>query len=522
MAEFGSAGAGLRDEDPPAPNYGKKLLKALGAAGALKGGKHKEKLRREKQRRRDAEARAEAERRTTMAARRAELHQRAVAEAAERRRQADSKSRAEARARVARATDALEAERAAARARAQREAETERRCQATERALDGAQRIEQALREQLRTKEWDLAEAERERARWHADSEQARSTAEAQRSRAQFYVAEAQRRDASGDNGNHRARFLETELERMKRERDLERERASRQAQLTETQLRFAEAELGRTRVTQQNEHVARAAAAASAQESAADAPVDPVVTVAAAAEEFYKTSAAAAAAEEFYKTSEAETSGAHFWQEVRKGQLRRPRARQWASPSWASAPCQWKCDECCVWNDKEATACVSCETPRPGAAPPPSEPSYGLHTFSVGASSAPKRGKRGRRILKAKRPPRAGGLTLHTTTEQARSTAEAQRSSAEETQRLQLQVEAWRNLMAAKKEMDQAASVLRNWPRGHCATDATHKRLHDASDNWAAARAAAEASTQEGDGDPDIYARLQSQHEQHNLHRRR
>ena len=70
---------------------------------------------------------------------------------------------------MARATDALEAERAAARARAQREAETERRCQATERALDGAQRKEQALREQLRTKEWDLAEAERERARWHLE-----------------------------------------------------------------------------------------------------------------------------------------------------------------------------------------------------------------------------------------------------------------------------------------------------------------------------------------------------------------
>ena len=112
MAEFGAAGAGLRDEDRRALKEGKKLLKkALGAAGVLKGGKHKEKLRREKERRRDAEARAEAERRTTMAARRAELHQRAVAEAAERRRQADSKSHAEDR---ARATDALEAERAPA------------------------------------------------------------------------------------------------------------------------------------------------------------------------------------------------------------------------------------------------------------------------------------------------------------------------------------------------------------------------------------------------------------------------
>ena len=342
MAEFGAAGAGLRDEDRRARKEGKKLLKkALGAAGVLKGGKHKEKLRREKERRRDEQrARAQAEARE-MAARRAALHQRAVAEAAERRRQADSKSHAEDR---ARATDALEAERAAARARAQREAETERRCQATERALDGAQRKEQDLREQLRTKEWDLAEAERERARWHADSEQARSTAEAQRSRAQFYIAEAQRRDASEDNGNHRAGYLEAELERVQRERDLEREQASRQARITETQLRFAEAELGRTR------------------------------------------------------RSEAE--------------LGRWRARQWAhNQGWGDMfrrpPGHWKCDACWVWNGTEATACVACETPKPGPAPTPSEPFYGLHTFSVGTSSAPKRGKAGQRILKAKRPPR-------------------------------------------------------------------------------------------------------------------
>jgi len=48
MAEFGAAGAGLRDEDRRARKEGKKLLKkALGAAGVLKGGKYKEKLRRE-------------------------------------------------------------------------------------------------------------------------------------------------------------------------------------------------------------------------------------------------------------------------------------------------------------------------------------------------------------------------------------------------------------------------------------------------------------------------------------------
>ena len=163
MAEFGAAGAGRRDEDRRARKEGKKLLKkALGAAGVLKGGKHKEKLRREKERRRaEEQARAHAEARE-MAARRAELHQRAVA-----------------------------------RALAQKETETGRRCQATERALDGAQRNEQALREQVRATEWEKEQAERERARWYEEAGQARSTAEAQRSRAEFYVTEAQRRDAA-------------------------------------------------------------------------------------------------------------------------------------------------------------------------------------------------------------------------------------------------------------------------------------------------------------------------------------
>ena len=82
MAEFGAGGAGLRDEDRRALKEGKKLLKkALGAAGVLKGGRHKEKLRREKERRRDEQrARAQAEARE-MAALRAELHQRATAAA---------------------------------------------------------------------------------------------------------------------------------------------------------------------------------------------------------------------------------------------------------------------------------------------------------------------------------------------------------------------------------------------------------------------------------------------------------
>ena len=31
--------------------------------------------------------------------------------------------------------------------------------------------------------------------------------------------------------------------------------------------------------------------------------------------------------------------------------------------------PGQWKCDACYVFNAKEATSCVSCETPKPGGA---------------------------------------------------------------------------------------------------------------------------------------------------------
>ena len=542
MAEFGAGGAGRRDEDRRALKEGKKLLKkALGAAGLAS----KEKLRREKQRRRDAEARAEAERRTTMAARRAELHQRATAAAAERRRQADSKSHAEDRARVARATEALEAdraadaavraefeadsksleseraaaareraafaaaraeaegdfksvaaeraladratealaaERAASQARAQREAEAERRRQAAERELDEAREVSQAytiaveteladaravaartqefyetergereaaernvraLRDQIRTMEQELeefegggftdvcglfsgvsggvaarargtalreakqelerrraelaaaqaeaaartaavdaalrerdaaaAEAERERARWYAASfelqtaekhaqntldlknlelreqaersnateaelrrlkaelEEARSTAEAQRSRAQFYVTEAQRRDASGGNGDHRVRYLEAEVERLERERDLERERASRQARLTETQLRFAEAELGRTRETP------------NPGPTAADDPMRAV----------------------------ARDHPDGIAKEMLDGE--------------------------------EAVKSVDYATA--GAAPTPAGPFSGSQSFSIGTSSAPKRGKAGRRILKAKRP---------------------------------------------------------------------------------------------------------------------
>ena len=54
-------------------------------------------------------------------------------------------------------------QRAPARALAQRDADTERRRQATERALEGE-------REARRATEWEKQEAERERARWYAAS----------------------------------------------------------------------------------------------------------------------------------------------------------------------------------------------------------------------------------------------------------------------------------------------------------------------------------------------------------------
>ena len=430
MAEFSAGGAGRREEDRRARKEGTKLLKALGMGSLLKGGKSKEKLRREKERRRAEEqaaaarqsaaetrarqsaareamvrrcamaerakadaaraeaateraeastARAEAEadskrlaaERAADAAARAEAEaglesdraavamERAAAATARAEAESDFKSVAAERALADRATEALEAERAAARARAQREAETERRCQATERALDGAQRKEQDLREQLRTKEWDLAEAERERARWHADSQQARSTAEAQRSRAQFYVTEAQRRDASGGNGDHRVRYLEAEVERLERERDLERERASRQARLTETQLRFAEAELGRTRETP------------NPGPTAAD---DPMRAVARDHPD--------GIAKEMLDGEEAVKNVDYATALNSVGEALRRISLDGAAP--------------------EATAASA------GAAPTPAGPFSGSQSFSIGTSAAPTRGKSGRRILKAKRPPPA------------------------------------------------------------------------------------------------------------------
>ena len=137
-------------------------------------------------------------------------------------------------------------------------------------------------------------------------------------------------------------------------------------------------------------------------------------------------------------------------------------------------------------------------------------------------------RSKNGRRIVKAKRPPRAGGRTLHTPTEQARSTAEAQRSSAEEMQKLKLQAAAWRNVEAAQQEVQKARMAIPQPSKDVCLLysqdfgKAERKRASDASYNLAAARAAAEASSQEGDGDPDLYARLQHQHEEYNRRRNR
>jgi hypothetical protein len=487
MAEFGSAGAGLRDEDPPAPNYGKKLLKALGAAGALKGGKHKEKLRREKQRRRDAEARAEAERRTAMAARRAELHQRAVAEAAERRRQADSKSRAEARARVARATEALEAERAAAWARA---SETERRCHATERALDGqreaAQRKEQALREQVRTKEWDLEEAERERARWYEEAGQARSTAEAQRSRAEFYVTEAQRRDAAAAVAS-RHDDAHIDAARAEAAAQTAAAYASRsQAERERARAFTASVEMHQTRdrlIDSKNHELRQQAERSNAYR-----------------EEATRARDQKRALHERSRRTEAEVN--RLKEELEQ-------ARSTAAPVGDEGELAADLDKL----DRAASSLLANKNELKHVARGIlSREPINNHGMWVGPIMS--------RIDAVEKDFEAMRKLIQEFRARAYTT-EARRPSAEETQRLQLQAAAWRNVVAAQEEMQIASDALAGAAQAGRFSwdiqDAAHKRRVDATANWAAARAAAEASSQQGDGDPDIYARLQSQHEEYN-----
>ena len=56
--------------------------------------------------------------------------------------------------------------------------------------------------------------------------------------------------------------------------------------------------------------------------------------------------------------------------------------------------PGQWKCDACYVWNDKDKTACASCETPKPGGGAPtpaakPSPAAASPFTFGSPARAA-------------------------------------------------------------------------------------------------------------------------------------
>ena len=101
---------------------------------------------------------------------------------------------------------------------------------------------------------------------------------------------------------------------------------------------------------------------------------------------------------------------------------------------------------------------------------------------------------------------------------------ARAHTTTTEETQKLKLQASAWRNVEAAQEERQKAVNGI-DYPPQLCGSDLAkraHKRLGEALDNLCAARAAAEASSQEGDGDPELYARLQSQHEEYNRTRNR
>ena len=659
MAEFGAAGAGLRDEDRRALKEGKKLLKkALGAAGVLKGGKHKDKLRRERQRRRDEQqARAAAEARE-LAARRAELHQRATAHAL-----------------------------------AQKETETGRRCEATERALEGAQRKEQALREQVRTKEWDLAEAERERARWYEEAGQARSTAEAQRSRAEFYVTEAQRRDAAAaiasrqDDAHidaaraeaaartaaadasrrhaerERARAFTASVE-MHQTRDrlinsknhelrqqAERSKAYREeatrardqkhalherSRRAEARLRDTEAELRRVKEAAALKDAAAALGDAAQRSSAEETQrlkgqVAAWRNVAAAKEELDQATdmcrrlgdgnqwnikrmhdasrtydaarataeastqqedVAAAASEEPLPVGTAvQLVGCAFntsfngrrgiIAEAPQDLIDRGRVAVNFDAYGGGGTLPFSRKNVVKWPPEQAAGgpafAFGASSPAPpapapargpaftfGAAPPPAAPAAPVGDEGELAADLDKLDRAVSSLLASKNelkrevrstcrrlPINNNGHSIvyamdavekdfeglrkmiqefrararTTTTWYRAATDAAFRSSVrheETTQRLQLQVAAWRNLVAAKAEMDNAVGVLRGWPRGHCPTDAAYKRQYDASDKWAAARAAAEASTQEGDGDPDLYARLQSQHEDFNRTRRR
>ena len=574
-----------------------------------------------------------------------------------------------------------------------RETETGRRCEATERALEGAQRKEQALREQVRTKEWDLAEAERERARWYEEAGQARSTAEAQRSRAEFYVTEAQRRDAAAaiasrqDDAHidaaraeaaartaaadasrrhaerERARAFTASVE-MHQTRDrlinsknhelrqqAERSKAYREeatrardqkhalherSRRAEARLRDTEAELRRVKEAAALKDAAAALGDAAQRSSAEETQrlkgqVAAWRNVAAAKEELDQATdmcrrlgdgnqwnikrmhdasrtydaaraaaeastqqedVAAAASEEPLPVGTAvQLVGCAFntsfngrrgiIAEAPQDLIDRGRVAVNFDAYGGGGTLPFSRKNVVKWPPEQAAGgpafAFGASSPAPpapapargpaftfGAAPPPAAPAAPVGDEGELAADLDKLDRAVSSLLASKNelkrevrstcrrlPINNNGHSIvyamdavekdfeglrkmiqefrararTTTTWYRAATDAAFRSSVrheETTQRLQLQVAAWRNLVAAKAEMDNAVGVLRGWPRGHCPTDAAYKRQYDASDKWAAARAAAEASTQEGDGDPDLYARLQSQHEDFNRTRRR
>ena len=257
MAEFGAAGAGLRDEDRRALKEGKKLLKkALGAAGVLKGGKHKEKLRREKQRRRDEEqARAQCEARE-VAARRAELHQRATAAAAERRRQAAEREQRAATERERRQAAETERERRG-RQQAEREREEERAAAQRAREEDLARlEAEAAEREAAGRAAFAATRAEVEGDFKSLAAERALSARVAEDAEALRSAIEAERAAARA-----RAQQEVEERRRHQRELDLAREAAQAYARDVETELADARAVAARTQEFYETERGEREAA---------------------------------------------------------------------------------------------------------------------------------------------------------------------------------------------------------------------------------------------------------------------
>ena len=460
MAEFGAAGAGRRDEDRRARKEGTKLLKkvvgAAGMGGLLTGGRSKEKLRREKQRRRAAEEQARAETEARVA-----VESRGRIDA-----QRDAQRYRATAAAAARATEALEADGAAARARAHQEVEAERRRH--QREMDEAREVAQSY---TRDVEAELEDARAVVARTQEFYETERGEREA----AQRQKAEAERRrQASEEAAQRRERDLREQIRTM--ERELEEHEGGGfgdvcglfsgvsggvAARARGAALREAKQELDRRRAE---------LAVVVAQSADRERHVD-----AAQAEAAARTAAADAALRE-----RDDATARLATESARNDAVRRQVERERARAFTASVEMHQTRDRLINSKNHELRQQAERSNAYMEEATRARDQKHALH-------------ERSRRAEARLRDTEA---ELRRVKEAAALGDAAQRSSAEETQRLQVQVAAWRNVAAAKEELDHATAVCR---RGD-GDQHNIKRMHDASRTYDAARAAAEASTQQDD----------------------